>query len=85
MRTAALVGCPRCGTEAPAGARFCAGCGAELAEAPEIRKTVTILVCDWVDSTLLGSSLDAESLRRVQEAFYAEARLVLERHGGTGE
>ena len=85
MAIAALVGCPSCGTEALAGARFCPGCGAELAEAREIRKTVSILVCDWVDSTSLGSGLDAESLRRVQESFNAEARRVLERHGGTVE
>jgi class 3 adenylate cyclase/tetratricopeptide (TPR) repeat protein len=85
MAIAALVGCPSCGTEALAGARFCPGCGAELVEAREIRKTVSILVCDWVDSTSLGSGLDAESLRRVQESFNAEARRVLERHGGTVE
>jgi class 3 adenylate cyclase/tetratricopeptide (TPR) repeat protein len=85
MAIAALVGCPSCGTEALAGARFCPRCGAELAEAREIRKTVSILVCDWVDSTSLGSGLDAESLRRVQESFNAEARCVLERHGGTVE
>jgi predicted ATPase/class 3 adenylate cyclase len=85
MAIAALVGCPSCGTEALAGARFCPGCGAELAEAREIRKTVSILICDWVDSTSLGSGLDAESLRRVQESFNAEARRVLERHGGTVE
>jgi class 3 adenylate cyclase/tetratricopeptide (TPR) repeat protein len=85
MGIAALHGCLSCGTEAPAGARVCPGCGAELAESPEIRKTVSILFCDWVDSTSLGSGLDAESLRRVQESFYAEARRVLERHGGTVE
>jgi class 3 adenylate cyclase/tetratricopeptide (TPR) repeat protein len=85
MAIAALVGCPSCGTEALAGARFCPRCGAELAEAREIRKTVSILLCDWVDSTSLGSGLDAESLRRVQESFNAEARRVLERHGGTVE
>jgi class 3 adenylate cyclase/tetratricopeptide (TPR) repeat protein len=85
MRIAALDGCLSCGAEAPAGARACPGCEAELAEAPGIRKTVSILFCDWVDSTSLGSRLDAESLRRVQESFYAEARRVLERHGGTVE
>jgi class 3 adenylate cyclase/tetratricopeptide (TPR) repeat protein len=86
MRTAAaLVTCPRCGMGAPARARFCPSCGAELAEAPQTRKTVSILVCDWVDSTSLGSVLDAESLRRVQESFYVEAQRVLEHHGGTVE
>jgi class 3 adenylate cyclase/tetratricopeptide (TPR) repeat protein len=86
MGIAALVGCPSCGREAPAGARFCPACGAaELADPREFRKTVSILVCDWVDSTSLGSGLDAESLRRVQESFYAEARRVVERHGGTVE
>jgi class 3 adenylate cyclase/tetratricopeptide (TPR) repeat protein len=77
--------CVSCSAEAPANARFCPSCGAALVRSPETRKLVTVLFCDWVGSTTLGEALDAESLRRVQEAFYTEARRVLERHGGTVE
>src|SRR6478609_9694962 len=77
--------CGRCGAEPPAGARFCPSCGSTLAAAAEIRKTVTVLFCDWVGSTPLGERLDPESLRRVQTAFFADAKAVLERHGGTVE
>jgi class 3 adenylate cyclase len=80
-----MAACPRCGAEAPAGARFCPSCGATLVVAAEIRKTVTVLFCDWVGSTTLGERLDPESLRRVQTAFFADAKTVLERHGGTVE
>jgi len=74
--------CATCGAEAPAAARFCPSCGASLVGARETRKTVTILFCDWVDSTEIGEAFDPESLRLVQGAYYAEARAVLERHGG---
>jgi class 3 adenylate cyclase len=80
-----MPACPNCGAEAPEQARFCSSCGAQLEPARETRKVVTLLFCDWVGSTPLGEALDAESLRRVQEAFFADARRVLERHGGTVE
>jgi class 3 adenylate cyclase/tetratricopeptide (TPR) repeat protein len=80
-----MAACPRCGADPPAGARFCPSCGAALVVSPEIRKTVTVLFCDWVGSTPLGERLDPESLRRVQTAFFTDAKAVLERHGGTVE
>jgi len=46
---------------------------------------VTILFCDVTGSTALGERLDSESLRRVMERYFALARNVLERHGGTVE
>jgi predicted ATPase/class 3 adenylate cyclase len=69
----------------PAGARFCSSCGAPSADAPETRKVVTVLFCDWIGSTALGEGLDVESLRRVQALFFAETRRAIERHGGTVE
>ncbi len=50
-----------------------------------MRKTVTVLFCDVTGSTALGERLDSESLRRVMERYFALARGVLERHGGTVE
>ena len=49
------------------------------------RRTVTVLFCDVVDWTPLGSALDPEALRERQTRYHEESRLVLERHGGTVE
>jgi class 3 adenylate cyclase/DNA-binding SARP family transcriptional activator/tetratricopeptide (TPR) repeat protein len=51
----------------------------------EVRKTVTVLFSDLVDSSELGRRLDAEALRRVMSRYFAEMRAVLERHGGRVE
>src|SRR3989475_7060710 len=80
--------CAACGAENREGARFCDTCGAALHETPTVReqrKTVTVLFCDVTGSTALGERLDSESLRRVMESYFTLARMVLERHGGTGE
>jgi class 3 adenylate cyclase/tetratricopeptide (TPR) repeat protein len=79
--------CAACGQENRAEARFCDSCGAPLAspETRELRKVVTILFCDVTGSTAMGERLDSESLRRVMERYFAAARGVLERHGGTVE
>jgi class 3 adenylate cyclase len=49
----------------------------------KVRKTVTILFCDLVDSTALGERLDAEIVDRVLERFREAAAGVVTRHGGT--
>jgi class 3 adenylate cyclase len=79
--------CPSCGEENAERARFCSACGAPFAERPigEVRKTVTVLFCDVANSTGLGEQLDPERLRRVLERYFARAREVVERHGGTVE
>jgi class 3 adenylate cyclase len=68
--------------------RFCRGCGAPLGAAPsghELRKTVSVVFCDLVGSTALGERLDPEALRHLLGRYYAEMRVVLERHGGLVE
>jgi predicted ATPase/class 3 adenylate cyclase len=83
-----MAACPKCGEENAAGARFCQACAAPLAAAPavhEVRKTVTVVFSDIVDSTPLGERLDPESLRRVMARYFAEMRAALEAHGGTVE
>jgi predicted ATPase/class 3 adenylate cyclase len=83
-----MAACPNCGQENPAEARFCQACAAPLTQAPtahEVRKTVTVVFSDIVDSTPLGERLDPESLRRVVWRFFAEMRAALEAHGGTVE
>jgi class 3 adenylate cyclase/tetratricopeptide (TPR) repeat protein len=79
--------CPNCGEANPERARFCLACGAALTQQParEVRKTVTTLFCDVVESTALGERTDPELVRRVMSRFFDEMRTVIERHGGTVE
>jgi predicted ATPase/class 3 adenylate cyclase len=81
--------CSHCGRQNADDARFCSGCAAPLVAEPvaprTVRKTVTVLFCDMVDSTPLGERLDPESLRRVQVRWHESMRMALERHGGTVE
>jgi class 3 adenylate cyclase/tetratricopeptide (TPR) repeat protein len=81
----AMAACAACSALVPPEARFCPACGAPVTQARETRKVVSVLFLDWVGSTRLGERLDAESLRRIQTAYFAEARTVVERHGGTIE
>jgi class 3 adenylate cyclase/tetratricopeptide (TPR) repeat protein len=88
MSSPAAVSCVACGEANPGHARFCLSCGAALAPAAqsrEVRKTVTTLFCDVVESTSLGESTDPELVRRVMSRFFDEMRGVIERHGGTVE
>ncbi|HXP20052.1 MAG TPA: adenylate/guanylate cyclase domain-containing protein [Streptosporangiaceae bacterium] len=80
--------CARCGTTAPAGARFCAACGAVLgepAEAPGLRKHVVVCFVDIVGSTSLGERLDPESLRGYLRRYFDTVSAVLIRHGASVE
>src|SRR3989440_7940428 len=78
--------CGRCGNENPAGSRFCAQCGAVLAEPErEVRKTVTIVFCDITGSTALGEAVDPEALRALLARYFDRMRTILERHGGRVE
>jgi class 3 adenylate cyclase/tetratricopeptide (TPR) repeat protein len=50
-----------------------------------LRKTVTVLFCDLVDSTGLGEQVDPERFREVLARWYDQMREPIERHGGTVE
>jgi class 3 adenylate cyclase/tetratricopeptide (TPR) repeat protein len=82
-----MAECPTCGRESTAGAQFCSACGTALGvpASEEVRKTVTVVFCDLVGSTSLGEQLDPESTRRVIGRYFDEARVAIERHGGTVE
>jgi class 3 adenylate cyclase len=56
-----------------------------MASTAAMRKTVTVLFCDLVDSTELGERLDPERLRSVLARWYEAMREPIERHGGTVE
>src|SRR5262245_25514110 len=82
-----MLTCPVCGEHNPSRARFCLGCGHHLSPgdsaASEVRKTVTVLFCDLVGSTLLGARLDLERYKEVLTTYHALAKRQLEQHGGT--
>ena len=50
-----------------------------------VRKTVTILFADLVDSTRLGEQLDPEAHRSLVDVYFSEMRSAGERHGGIVE
>jgi class 3 adenylate cyclase len=76
--------CPSCGRPSADDARFCAGCGTELA-APvrEERKIVTALFADVVGSTQLGEQLDAEDFRNVIDGAVGRMIEAVEEFGGS--
>src|SRR4051812_7904234 len=72
-------------SQSPPDGRFRNGPREAYTRVMQARKTVSILFCDVVDSTPLGEQLDPESLQRVMSRWFAEARAIVERHGGTVE
>src|SRR3989440_11377789 len=83
-----MAACPGCGRNNADEARFCSACGTELAAISaqrETRKVVTVLFCDLVGSTALGESTDPEALRARMRRYFADLRMILERHGGAVE
>ncbi|HEY6539227.1 MAG TPA: adenylate/guanylate cyclase domain-containing protein [Candidatus Dormibacteraeota bacterium] len=93
---ALAAGCARCGAPLQAGQRFCANCGAPVeAEAPapapaasqpaaEVR-LVSVLFVDLVGFTSLSETRDAEDMRELLSSYFAVAREVVGRHGGSIE
>ncbi|UVK41274.1 AAA family ATPase [Mesorhizobium sp. AR10] len=52
---------------------------------PDVRKTVTILFIDIVDSSRLSLALDPEALRGLLARYFGELSNVIRRHGGIVE
>src|SRR5246127_71800 len=79
--------CASCGSENPAGFRFCGTCGAPLNAEPrrEERKVVTVLFADLVGFTARAERLDPEDVRALLSPYHERLRSELERFGGTVE
>jgi predicted ATPase/class 3 adenylate cyclase len=78
--------CPACDSEIAEGVNFCPTCGARLAPpGAETRRQVTILFCDLVASTFIGTTLDSEVMRVLLTRFFDGVKEAVERHGGTVE
>jgi class 3 adenylate cyclase/tetratricopeptide (TPR) repeat protein len=82
-----MATCASCGTDLPAEARFCPGCGAPVepaAPAADERKLATVLFADLVGSTELGEQ-DPERTRALLDRFYDAMAAEIEGAGGTVE
>jgi class 3 adenylate cyclase len=80
--------CPSCNEQAPDEARFCPECGAALGAEPAaqgLRKIVTVVRSDLVDSTKLGEALSPEALRQVVARYFDAMSEVLMRHEGVSQ
>ncbi len=79
--------CPQCGQENPDIAK-CLNCGTALASSSpqeEVRKLITVLFTDIVDSTATAEQLDPENVRARLQPYYTRLRAELERFGGSVE
>jgi class 3 adenylate cyclase/tetratricopeptide (TPR) repeat protein len=87
--TRVMAECLRCGASVADSSRFCSECGAPVAASlrsrQELRKTVTILFCDVVDSTVMGEQSDPETVRHAMSRYSDEMSRIVERHGGVVE
>ncbi len=92
--------CPACGHPSGAG-RFCNECGTPLSGATPVgaavqrpvasgspvseRRTTTVLFADLVSFTTYSEGRDPEEVRELLSAYFAMARTVVGRYGGTIE
>src|ERR1700744_1255347 len=81
----AATACRNCGTEPRAGARFCDGCGAPVAEQDTRAeyKQVTVLFADVVHSMDIAAAVGPERLREIMAGLGGRAAAVVGRYGGT--
>jgi class 3 adenylate cyclase/tetratricopeptide (TPR) repeat protein len=98
--TPTQASCPSCGASVVPGARFCMECGSSLVDTPTAprhqapisapaptaeRRVTSVLFGDLVGFTPLSESRDPEEVREILSRYFAEARKVVERYGGTVE
>jgi class 3 adenylate cyclase len=91
---APVASCPACGASDEGGA-FCGQCGAALARETEPplaattpvaeRRVTSVLFGDLVGFTPMSESRDAEEVRELLSAYFAQCRVVIGRYGGVVE
>lgn len=77
--------CSGCGGEAPAGARFCPGCGRALGRGDDAgeRRCVTVLFADLSGFTAFARQRDPEDVRAAVDTALGRLGRIVEEHGGT--
>ena len=65
FRMLASMTCPSCGEASPSGARFCPECGYGLAQRPDERRLVTVLMADIVGFTAMSETADPETIKNL--------------------
>src|SRR4051812_30178125 len=91
---AQTVNCSSCG--APVSGKFCAECGTpvtaiavpqQATSSPRVaeRRVTSVLFGDLVGFTTLSEARDPEQVRELLSRYFATARTVIERYGGTVE
>lgn len=85
--TREVSACTRCGEENATSANFCRNCGTALhvGSRPESRRTVTVVFSDISGFTSLGENADPEAVRARVDRYFADARRIIEHHGGVVE
>jgi len=78
------VECPKCQHENPEGAKFCNGCGFDLASSQPSgeRRQATIVFSDLSGYTAMNERLDPEAVQALMSRIKAEAVRIVESHGG---
>lgn len=81
----AATACRKCGTQPRAGARFCDGCGASVAEqdARAEYKQVTVMFADVVHSMDIAAAVGAERLREIMTQLADRCAAMVKRYSGT--
>jgi class 3 adenylate cyclase len=81
------VACRSCGTGLRESARFCDGCGSELAVSVDTAhyKQVTVLFADVVHSMDIAAAVDMERLREIMTDLVERSAAVVRRYSGTVE
>jgi class 3 adenylate cyclase/tetratricopeptide (TPR) repeat protein len=83
-----VVSCPVCGSENPAGQRFCGNCGNALEPSPrplpaEERRLATVVFADISGFTALSRGKDPEDVRALVASLMGKLGEVVEGYGGS--
>jgi adenylate cyclase len=87
------VQCPTCGSEVPAGFKFCGQCGTKLEAAPVVaeakadpaaaqRREVAVLFADVSGFTAMSEKLDAEDVHELMNRCFAGLGAAIQEEGG---